>query len=125
MRGKCGVALSCMSNRYKGEHFSHCVSCTHQWARRLSLPSHPLPSRGPDKKVSCISFHEHRLQTVDPPVIWFPNAWNREFKTEHVTRTKFSIVKALSPTLKLEREHLKAEGLVRRPGESEVRAMFG
>ena len=55
----------------------------------------------------------------------FPSAWNRKFKKEHVTRTKLSIAKALLPTLKLEREHLKAEELVRRPRESEVRATCG
>jgi [histone H3]-dimethyl-L-lysine9 demethylase len=41
-----------------------------------------------------------------------------------VSRTKLSIAKALLPTLKLEREHLKAE-VVRRPRESEVRATCG
>ena len=51
--------------------------------------------------------------------------WNRRFGKEHVTRTKLSIAKALLPTLKLEREHLKAEELVRRPRESEVRATCG
>jgi lysine-specific demethylase 3 len=55
----------------------------------------------------------------------FPTVWNRKFKKEHVTRTKLSIAKALLPTLKLEREHLKAEELVRRPRESEVRATCG
>lgn len=55
----------------------------------------------------------------------FPSAWNRTFKKEHVNRTKFSIAKALLPTLKLEREHLKAEELVRRPRESDVRATCG
>lgn len=51
--------------------------------------------------------------------------WNRRFGKEHVTRTKLSIAKALLPTLKLEKEHLKAEELVRRPRESEVRATCG
>jgi lysine-specific demethylase 3 len=57
----------------------------------------------------------------------FPTAWNRRFKKEHVNRTKLSIAKALLPTLKLEREHLKADQLVRRPrlGESKVRATCG
>jgi [histone H3]-dimethyl-L-lysine9 demethylase len=55
----------------------------------------------------------------------FPTVWNRKFKKEHVTRTKLSIAKALLPTLKLDREHLKAEELVRRPRESEVRATCG
>jgi lysine-specific demethylase 3 len=57
----------------------------------------------------------------------FPTAWNRRFKKEHVNRTKLSIAKALLPTLKLEREHLKAASnqLVRRPRESKVRAICG
>ena len=42
-----------------------------------------------------------------------------------MTRTKLSIAKALLPTLKLEREHLKADELVRRARESEVRATCG
>ena len=40
-------------------------------------------------------------------------------------RTKISVAKALLPTLKLEKEHLKGEELVRRPRESEVRATCG
>ena len=128
-----GVALipelqyaRCMSNRYKGEQFSRCVSCTRRWAGdtcRFQGIRYLL--RGPDKKVSCISFREHHPQSVDPPVMRFPSAWNRTFKKEHVNRTKFSIAKALLPTLKLEREHLKAEELVRRPRESDVRATCG
>lgn len=55
----------------------------------------------------------------------FPTAWNRKFKKEHVTRIKLSIAKALLPTLKAEREHLKADELVRRPRESEVRVTCG
>ena len=116
----------CMSNRYKGEQFSRCVSCTRRWAGdtcRFQGIRYLL--RGPDKKVSCISFREHHLQTADPPVMHFPTSWNRTFKKEHVNRTKLSIAKALLPTLKLEREHLKAEELVRRPQESEVRATCG
>jgi lysine-specific demethylase 3 len=74
--------------------------------------------------VSCISFREHHLQSADPPVMQFPTAWNRTFRKEHVNRTKLSIAKALLPTLRLEREHLKAEE-VRRPRESEVRATCG
>lgn len=55
----------------------------------------------------------------------FPTVWNRTFNKGHATRTKLSIAKALLPTLKLEREHLKAGELVRRPRESEVRATCG
>jgi [histone H3]-dimethyl-L-lysine9 demethylase len=113
----------CMSNRYKGEQFSRCVSCTRRWACRFQGICYLL--RGPDKKVSCISFREHRHQSIDPPVMQFPTVWNRKFTKEHVTRTKLSIAKALLPTLKLEREHLKADELVRRPRESEIRAMCG
>lgn len=40
-------------------------------------------------------------------------------------RTKLSIAKALLPTLKLEKDHLKSGDLVRRPRESEVRATCG
>ncbi|KAF8803952.1 Clavaminate synthase-like protein [Phlegmacium glaucopus] len=112
----------CMSNRYRGELFSRCVSCTRRWAGdtcRFQGIRYLL--RGLDKRIACVSFREHH-QTVEPPTMDFPTEWNRKFKKEHMTRTKLSIAKALLPTLKLEREHLKAEELVRRPRESDVRA---
>ena len=80
--------------------------------------------RGPNKKVSLISFRENP-RTVKPPVMQFPTAWNRKFKREHATRTKLSITKALLPTLKSEREHLKADELIRRARESDVRVTCG
>ena len=114
-----------MSNRYRGELFSRCVSCTRRWAGdtcRFQGIRYLL--RGPDKKISCVSFREFH-QTVEPPVMQFPTMWNRRFKKEHVMRTKLSIAKALLPTLKLEKDHLKSGDLVRRPRESEVRATCG
>jgi len=97
--------------------------------------------RDADQILVRISFCEsHSVSPME-----FPLTWNRKIEKEHVRRSKvrlfsqfyflteflifrlfkLSIAKALLPTLRQEQEHLKAEGIIRRPRETDVRVTCG
>lgn len=111
----------CMSNRYRNDQFPRCVSCTRRWAGdTCRFQGIRFFLKDSERNMVGISFVE--TQKADLPTMNFPTRWNVPLRAEHINRTKRAIAKALLPTLRLEREHLKLPELIRRVRESEVRA---
>ena len=80
----------CMSNRYRPEFFSRCVSCTRRWAGdtcRFQGIRFFLKDR--QHEIVGISFLRSRYQ--DAPKMLYPFKWNVPLQETHVNRMKVCI----------------------------------
>jgi len=79
----------CMSNRYKNEEFTRCVSCTRRWAGdTCRFQGIRYLMRDENMQLKGVSF-AHPPDTENPRMK-FPLKWNRNFEREHVQRSKVS-----------------------------------
>ncbi|KAF9526318.1 hypothetical protein CPB83DRAFT_795109 [Crepidotus variabilis] len=111
----------CMSNRYRNEEFTRCVSCTRRWAGdTCRFQGIRYFMRDSERRLLGISFKEHGDMSESSKMD-FPKKWNRRIAREHTQRSKLSIAKALLPALKIEQQHMQSPELVRRQRETDVR----
>ncbi|KAF8516634.1 hypothetical protein JB92DRAFT_3309464 [Gautieria morchelliformis] len=111
----------CMSTRYKPDPFPRCVSCTRRWAGdTCRFQGIRFFLRDAERRVLGISFVDS--QSAESPNMKFPNTWNVPLDPRHIRRVKYTVAKALLPTLNSEQKHLRLPEVVRRPRETEVRA---
>ncbi|KAF8579060.1 hypothetical protein K439DRAFT_1360417 [Ramaria rubella] len=111
----------CMSNRYKQDPFPRCVSCTRRWAGdTCRFQGIRFFLRGPERHVLGISFVDS--QAAESPNTKFPTQWNIPLEPQHIRKVKYTVAKALLPTLKAEQDHLRLPEIIRRPRETDVRA---
>jgi [histone H3]-dimethyl-L-lysine9 demethylase len=132
----------CMSNRYRTDSFPRCVSCTRRWAGdTCRFQGIRFFLKDNQKNVVGISFIEG--ERPDAPSMDFPVKWNVPLQPSHIRRTKvrtfefsppagfsqsylkWTVARALLPTLKEELAHLDIKEIIKRPRESEVRATCG
>ncbi|KAF8509415.1 Clavaminate synthase-like protein [Hysterangium stoloniferum] len=110
-----------MSSRYKPDPFPRCVSCTRRWAGdTCRFQGIRFFLKDAEQRVLGISFVDS--QTAESPMMDFPDTWNVPLQASDIIRLKYTVAKAILPTLKAEQEHLHLTEVIRRPRETEVRA---
>lgn len=79
----------CMSNRYKNEEFTRCVSCTRRWAGdTCRFQGIRYLMRDQDMQLKGVSFAP--TTNAENSSMKFSHQWNRHFEREHVQRSKVS-----------------------------------
>ena len=82
----------CMSNRYRSEAFSRCISCTRRWAGdTCRFQNVRILLRDVNRIVQTISFtgeHSTRDKPGDTQRMQFPVNWNLDLELVHIQKIR-------------------------------------